>query len=80
MVYLYSCSGYIPPERFFEKFGNYHQRSAAGWKEWDATESAQMWYNGTIDNEGMVLSFRIDLTITKSCGKYNKVFDIYKTF
>ena len=29
--------------------------AAAGWKEWDATESAQMWYNGTIDNEGMVL-------------------------
>ena len=80
MVYLYSCNSYIPPKQFFEKFGNYHQRAAAGWKEWDATESAQIWYNGTIDNKGLVLSFRIVLTMTKSCAKYNNVFDIYKTF
>jgi len=58
-VYLYPCNSYIPPERFFENFGNYNQRAAAGWKEWDATESAQMWYGGTIDNEGMVLPQRI---------------------
>ena len=58
-IYLYPCNSYIPPKRFFENFGNYHQLAAAGWKEWDATESAQMWYDGAIANEGMVLPQRI---------------------
>jgi len=53
--------------------------SAAGWKEWDATESAQMWYNGTIANEGMMLPQRIGFAKRSSRLKRDKFPVIYPT-